>query len=243
MTLADRRRLCHAVGMNSYATARSGASAPVRESLSNVISIENQKGGVAKSMLTLALSAHTGQCGGEALAVDVDPQGTAYDFSQRMTDPGYDFIHETDPAQLQRIRELRRYDDIWVDTPGNRENMLVLKEVEQEASYILIPYDYEPESFLPTMLTVEQVRESGKPFAVVVTKAVDEDMVKAAWETLDDAGVHHLRSYVLKSNVWRNSLLAKTPITRHKERYAPRLQQCIGAVHTEVHMELSRRAA
>ena len=49
-------------GMTTYATAPSGAlpGLSARQTDSYVIAVMNQKGGVGKTMVTLALAAHTG---------------------------------------------------------------------------------------------------------------------------------------------------------------------------------------
>ena len=147
--------------MNTNATAESGASpAIVRQTDSYVIAIMNQKGGVGKTMVALALAAHTAAANGRALLVDVDPQANAYDISQAFPEPGYDVIHELQPADLTRIRGLREFDTILVDCPGSLEGQDVLAEVLARSTYVIIPYDHSPESILPTIRTAA---ESGNP--------------------------------------------------------------------------------
>src|SRR5256885_10489691 len=94
--------------MDTNATASSGAlPGNARQTDSYVIAVMNQKGGVAKTMVALSLAAHTVAAYGRALVVDVDPQANAYDLTRAMEDPGYEVVHELDPAQLTRIRQLR----------------------------------------------------------------------------------------------------------------------------------------
>jgi chromosome partitioning protein len=79
----------------------------------------------------------------------------------------------------------------------------------------------------------------------VVTKAdprLGADHIIDAWETLDSAGIHHFRSAIRMYRAWPNSLKAGVPITRWNERYAPRLREDVASLHTELLLDLGRRA-
>jgi chromosome partitioning protein len=231
--------------MNRDATAPSGATVNARATDSYVVSVMNQKGGVGKTMLTLALAAHTAAANGRALVVDVDPQSNAYDLTNVMTEPGYDVTLELDPAELTRIRQARGYDTIIVDCPGSLEGRDVLEEVLKRSTYVLIPYPHQPETLLPTLRTARKVRDSGVPYAVVVTKAdprLGADWIEDAWATLESEGIRHLRSFVREYRAWPNSLVAGVPITKWSERYAPKVREDISNVHTELLLEIARRA-
>ena len=150
--------------MDTNATASSGAlPGNARQTDSYVIAVMNQKGGVAKTMVALSLAAHTVAAYGRALVVDVDPQANAYDLTRAMEDPGYEVVHELDPAQLTRIRQLRDFDTILVDCPGSLEGRNVLAEVLARSTFVIIPYDHEPESVLPTIRTARRVEEVRRP--------------------------------------------------------------------------------
>jgi len=232
--------------MNANATAESGASpAIVRQTDSYVIAVMNQKGGVGKTMVAMALAAHTAAANGRALLVDVDPQATAYDLTQAFREPGYDVIHELRPADLTRIRQLRDFDTIIVDCPGSLEGQDVLAEVLARSTYVIIPYDHSPESVLPTIRTASRVRESGTPYAAVVTRAdprLGADFILDAWKTLEGEGIRYFRTAIRWYRAWPNSILAGVPITRWNERYAPRLREDIGSLHTELLLDLARLA-
>ncbi|GIH97864.1 ParA family protein [Planobispora siamensis] len=227
------------------ATASSGAQPDTaRQTDSYVITVANQKGGVGKTMLTLSLAAHTVAAHGRALVVDVDPQANSYDLTRVMDDPGYEVLHELDPVQLTQIRQLRDFDTILVDCPGSLEGHDVLAEVLARSTYVIIPYDHEPESIMPTVRTVERVKASGVPYAVVVTKAdprLGAEYIMDAWQTLHSAGIRHFRSAIRLYRAWPNSLKAGVPITRWNERYAPRLREDIASLHTELLLDLGRR--
>jgi chromosome partitioning protein len=227
------------------ATAESGAQPDtIRQTDSYVITVANQKGGVGKTMLTLSLAATTAAAHGRALVVDVDPQANAYDLTRLMEDPGYDVIHELNPDGLAKIRKLRNYDTIIVDCPGSLEGGDVLARVLQASSYVVIPYDHELESVGPTLRTVDRVKASGVPYGVVLTKADPHrggDMVLDAWETLEQSGARHFRSFIRLYRAWPNSLKAGIPISRYSERHAPKIREDISSLYTEMLLDLGRQ--
>jgi chromosome partitioning protein len=232
--------------MNTNATASSGAlPGNARQTDSYVIAVMNQKGGVGKTMTILSLAAHTVAAYGRALVVDIDPQANAYDLTRAMKDPGYEVVHELDPVQLTRIRQLRDFDTILVDCPGSLEGRNVLAEVLARSTFVIIPYDHEPESVLPTIRTATRVRKSGVPYAVVVTKAdprLGAEFIIDAWNTLEKEGIRHFQTVIREYRAWPNSLKNGVPITRWNERYAPRLREDIASLHTELLLDLGRRA-
>ena len=252
--------LCHAVAMTTNATALSGAlPGSARQTDSYVITMANQKGGVGKTMLALALAAHTAAANGRALLVDVDPQANSYDLSAVMEDPGYDTLHELDPAQLAKLRRLRDYDTILVDSPGSIGSIdrqgsgdkaaTVLAGILRESTFVLLPYNHLPEAVRPTVRTAAVIRDAGVPFAAVVTMAdttSGEDRLRAwveeAHGVLSAAGVPYFRSFVRQYRAWPNSVRAGVPITRYSERHAPKVREDVGRLHAELLLELGRRA-
>ncbi len=210
-----------------------------------VIVAANQKGGVGKTVVTMGLCAHTAAAHGRALGVDVDPQANTHDLTSALTDPGYDVIHELDPRQLERIRTLRSYDAIFVDCPGSLEGRAVLDEVLRWSDYVIIPYDHEPPSLSPTLNTVRYVTDRGVPYRVLLNNLdprLGADHVMDAWQTLDAAGAASFRTIVRQYRAWPNSLRDGVPITRYRAKYAANARQDIAAVHTELLLELGRKA-
>jgi chromosome partitioning protein len=234
--------------MTTHATAPSGAHpypGSPRNTDSYVVSLMNQKGGVGKTMLTLAMAAHTAASHGRALVVDVDPQANAHDLTRLMEDPGYDVMLELNPAELTRIRQLRDYDTILVDCPGSLEGRDVLDQILDRSTYVIIPYPHQPEAVMPTIRTALKVRDSGIPYGVVVTMAdprLGADFIEDAWGTLEGQGIRHFRSVIREYRAWPNSLKAGVPITKFSERYAPKVREDIAALHTELLLEIGRLA-
>lgn len=233
--------------MNTAATAPSGAHSPTtpRQTNSYVISVMNQKGGVGKTMVTLALAAHTAASNGRALVVDVDPQSNAHDLTRTMADPGYDVVLELNPGELTRISQLRDYDTILVDCPGSLEGDHVLDRILASSTYVIVPYTHKPEAIMPTLRSVRKIRDAGIPYGAVLTMAdprLGADFVLDAWGTLESAGIRHFRSVIREYRAWPNSLQAGVPITRHSERYAPKVREDVASLHTEVLLEIGRLA-
>ncbi|MFI6541446.1 ParA family protein [Nonomuraea sp. NPDC050547] len=229
------------------ATAQSGAlRTAARAARSYLIPIINGKGGVGKTMLTLGLAAHTAKANGRALVWDTDPQGTAHQVTNVLADPGYEVRLDTDPDHIEEIRSLQDIDTVFADCPGSLEADKILARIVKNATFVLIPYDHEFESVLPTIRTAKRVAEMGVPYAAVVTKAdpqVGAQHVLEAWETLEAENIPHFRSFVRKYRAWPNSLKAGIPITRYNERYAPKLREDLAAVHTELLLNIGRAGA
>ncbi|MFY9932484.1 MAG: AAA family ATPase [Streptosporangiaceae bacterium] len=57
-----------------------------------IVALPNQKGGVGKTTLALALAAVTADANGRALVVDIDPQSSSAEMAGRMGDPRVRFL-------------------------------------------------------------------------------------------------------------------------------------------------------
>jgi chromosome partitioning protein len=212
-------------------------NAAARISDSPVVAIINGKGGVGKSTLALGLCAYTGQTHGEALLVDCDPQATAYEVTELLEDPGYQVVHELDPAQLARIKAARGYDLVAVDCPGSLEGHDVLGAVLQWTDFALIPYDHEITTLPPTTKTARYCEERGTPYAVVVNNVdprLGDSHLLDAWKTLDDLSIPHFRTAVRRYRAWSTSLRDGVPITRYTGKYAMNAREDLAGVMTEL---------
>jgi chromosome partitioning protein len=124
-----------------------------------VVAVINGKGGVGKSTLAIGLCAYTAHTHGTGLLVDCDPQGTASEITETLSDPGYEAVHELDASRLETIRQARGYDLIVVDCPGSLEGHDVLACTD----FALIPYDHEVTSLPPTVRTANFAAALGVP--------------------------------------------------------------------------------
>lgn len=158
--------------------------------MTRIIGVVNQKGGVGKTTTTVNLSAVMAETS-SVLAVDIDPQASASWWADRVgEDLPYDFVADTDPAHLSRLRELP-YDLVFVDTPGSLEAAEVLATVISQCDFVIVPIDPAPLSFAPTRKTIEQVvKPAGVPYRIVINGADSRvpGELEEAQNLLDAAG-------------------------------------------------------
>lgn len=166
-----------------------------------IVPVLNQKGGAAKSTTTINLAAIAAQ-NSKVLVVDVDPQGTAKDWAAKAEAHGaplpFEVIAESDPALLARIRETD-FDLVFVDTPGNLQNMDVLKAVMEHADFAILPTEPAPVGMKPLINTYRvAVMPNNVDYRVVITRADSRSLgdVTDAQELLEAAGLKVAKSFI-----------------------------------------------
>lgn len=166
-----------------------------------VIAVVNQKGGAGKSTTVMSLAAIAAE-NSRVLVVDIDPQQTATDWSGRAEDNGqphaFEVVSESDPEILARVREAD-FDMVFVDTPGNIENVELLKAVMNHADFAIMPTEPAPAAMKPLMNTYRAaVAPYGVDYRVVVTRADSRAPadVTDAQELLTNAGLKVAKSFV-----------------------------------------------
>jgi chromosome partitioning protein len=211
-----------------------------------VVALPNQKGGVGKTTIALALAAVTADANGRALVVDVDPQSSSADMAGRMHDPGFDFSHELDPRILARIRELRTYDMVFVDCPGSLEGGDVLATVLENADFAVIPFQNDPLAVRPTVRTARFVQDRGVPYKVLVNNVdprLGADEVRAAWSLLDEGSLSRFRCVVRGYRAYPTALASRQSVIQYRGRYGVNVRDDVKRVHTELLLDLGRLAA
>jgi chromosome partitioning protein len=211
-----------------------------------VIALPNQKGGVGKTTLALALAAVTADANGRALVVDVDPQSSSAEMAGRIADPGFDFTHELDPGTLVRLRELRNYDMIFIDCPGSLEGGQILAAVLANADFAVIPFTHDPLSVRPTARTAKFIAEHGVPYKVLLNNVdprLGADEVRAAWELLDAGQLARFRCVVRAYRAYPSALASRQTVIQYRGRYAANVREDVKRVHTELLLDLGRLAA
>lgn len=214
-----------------------------RSSDSWVIAIPNQKGGVGKSTMALALAAVTADANGQALTVDVDPQSSMAEQADRISDPRFDFVQELNPAVLKELRQLRNYDTIYVDCPGSLEGQEVLDQVLDNAHFAVIPFTPDPWALNPTLRTARYVADRGVPYKVLLNNIdprLGADEVEATWEAFDQAGIARFRCFVRQYRAYPKSLLEGVTITQYRGAKAASAREDVTRVHTELLLDLSQ---
>ena len=211
-----------------------------------IVAVPNQKGGVGKTTLALALAAVTADANGRALVVDVDPQSSSAEMAGRMLDPGFDFSHEMDPGMLTRLRELRAYDMVFIDCPGSLEGGQILAAVLAVADYAVIPFMHDPMAVRPTVRTAKFVAEHGVPYKVILNNIdprLGADEIRAAWELLDGGGLARFRCAVRAYRAYSTAQANRQTVIQFRGRYAANVREDVKRVHTELLLDLGRIAA
>jgi chromosome partitioning protein len=142
-----------------------------------IVSLINEKGGVAKTTTTVALAAAMAEAGQKVMVIDADPQQSLTWWAEGGGDAGagfnFDYVTDTDPRALSRLRELRDYDIVFVDAPGNKsgEATHVLQAMLAASDYAILPMEPAAMSVPPTHNTITQlVKPAGVPYRVLITR-------------------------------------------------------------------------
>ena len=166
-----------------------------------IIAVANQKGGVGKTTVTMSLAAVAHEAGSRVLVVDVDPQGSAEFWADRVDAAGglpFDLVSSTRPEELKQMRDLP-YDVIFVDTPGSLEAEDVLRTVLDASDFAILVTEPTPLSLAPVINTVRQLLAPSRvPYRVLINKVdprVPADASDAAG-MLDQAKIDRFRAFV-----------------------------------------------
>lgn len=135
-----------------------------------IYSVINGKGGVGKTTIAVNLAACVGS--GRVLLADVDPQGSAVSWMNRVGDSTIDFTVASTAQQISRLRELQhRYDVIVVDTIGSHHAAQDLLGVVAEISdVVLVPIEPAYLSIGPLRTTLDLVERAGSEYRVVISR-------------------------------------------------------------------------
>lgn len=138
----------------------------------HTIALLAQKGGTGKTTLALSIAVATLQAGKQSLLIDLDPQGTACNWSDRRT-ADVPLVLDVQPGRLPRALEKAEEGGIQftvIDTPPRSEQAAMA--AAKVADLIIIPcrpqaYDLET---IPN--TLDLIRLSNAPPVFVVLNAI-----------------------------------------------------------------------
>jgi chromosome partitioning protein len=163
-----------AAGQRVHAVTRHVATCSRKEGrFMRTLVLTTQKGGAGKTTLAASLAVAAQQDGERVLAVDIDPQGSLWSWSQRRGLNGVKAA-KSDAADLKRFLAQARQEGAGaatlaiVDTPGQFGGGVTL--ALQDADLCLMPVKPSILDVEASRPTVEQLRRIGRPYAFVLNQ-------------------------------------------------------------------------
>jgi chromosome partitioning protein len=145
-----------------------------------IIVINSQKGGSAKTMLAKHLSVEAERAGdGPVFLIDTDPQGslTAWHTKREAEAPGR---AEVPFEGLEQGLEILRHHGAaycFIDTASGRVD--VAKELFELADFIIFPVQASEDDLTAAPVTVQALKEAGVPFLFVLTRVKANTLITA----------------------------------------------------------------
>ena len=181
-----------------------------------LIVVANGKGGVGKTTTAMALSGILSEQY-KVLAVDSDVQGSLSWWVQRGgRNINFDLTQETNPALLSKLRKIKGYDWIVVDTPPALRSE-ALSSVVAVADYVVLPTPPAPMDLAALIETVRLAIAPLKKAHRVLLTRVDSRSLKealAAQNTLREVGVPAFRAFIRTYKAHERAALEGIPINQ-----------------------------
>lgn len=220
-------------------SSAAGASPPPPR----VLAVLNGKGGVGKTTTAVNLAAIFADSQ-SVLLVDADPQGSATWWVSRSPNPvTFDITQATDAAQLGKLKAVRQYSLIVVDTPPALDSQ-ALAAVIPIADYILLPTPPAPMDLTALIRTIKAaVTPSGVAHRVLLTKVDSRSLAEAieAQTTLSELAIPACQAIVRTYKAHERAALDGLPITHWRGANANEARNDYRRVAEEVQQDWRSR--
>ncbi|MFK8182590.1 MAG: ParA family protein [Phormidesmis sp.] len=210
-----------------------------RKKSPHILVIFNGKGGVGKTTTAVNLAAIFAEQQ-NVLLVDADSQGSANWWANRGdSTPGFDVSSETDPTLLGKLKNIKTYDIIVVDTPPALSSEAVAA-VLPIADYLLLPTPPAPMDIAALVQTVRNtIAPSGVPHRVLLTKVDSRSLGEAleAQNMLMELDIPACYAFVKTYKAHERAALEGVPITQWSGRNAAEARADYIRVADEIHTD------
>lgn len=188
----------------------------------HILVIFNGKGGVGKTTTAVNLAAIFAE-NQSVLLVDADPQASASWWVNRGDrPPNFDISKETDPTLLGKLKSIKDYDLIVVDTPPALSSE-ALAAVLPIADYLLLPTPPAPMDIAALVQAVRKtITPTGVPHRVLLTKVDSRSLGEAleAQNMLMELDIPACYAFIKSYKAHERAALEGVPITQWKGRSA-----------------------
>jgi chromosome partitioning protein len=185
-----------------------------------ILSIANGKGGVGKTTTSVNLAAILSKKF-QTLLVDADPQKSSSWWGERGEMP-FELSTENDPKLLSKLRKVKGYELVVVDTPPALRSDALLAVV-QASDYLILPTQAAPMDLTALIDTVRlAIAPNQVPHRVLLTKVDPRSLNDAldAQKSLMEAGIPVFNAFIRAYKAHERAPLDGLPITQAKGKNA-----------------------